>query len=227
MQKTILIVEDEPKLAQLLIGYMENAGYIGISINHGHSVIPWLKQQSADLILMDVMLPGRDGLQLCRDIRQSSDVPIFIISARVTELDRLKGLELGADDYICKPYSPREVVAKIKAFFRRADGLLAESTESVKTFSVDKTRMEIRYLGKLLDLTPGEYRLLAALLNFPGKVYSREALLNFLHEDNKHVLNRSVDTHIKNIRRKLQEISGDTEDLIVSVYGVGYKLNNY
>lgn len=226
MQKTILIVEDEPKLAQLLIDYMKNAGYIGISINHGHHVMPWLKQQSADLILMDVMLPGRDGLQLCRDIRQSSDVPIFIISARVTELDRLKGLELGADDYICKPYSPREVVAKIKAFFRRADGLLTDSTESVKTFSIDKTRMEIRYLGTLLELTPGEYRLLTALLNFPGKVYSREALLNFLHEYNKPVLNRSVDTHIKNIRRKLQEISGDTEDLIVSVYGVGYKLNS-
>lgn len=222
MTKTILIVEDEPKLAALLVDYLAHDGFNSYCLADGLSVVDWVKKNTPDLILLDIMLPGRDGLALCREIRQFSAVPLFLVTARVAESDRLHGLEIGADDYICKPYSPKEVVARIKAVFRRLQGFSAEQP-SIAGFSLDKERLAVYYQTQLLDVTPGEFRVLAALLDKPGKVYSRAVLLDCLHEDERDVLDRAIDTHIKNLRRKIQDVSGKKE-VIASVYGVGYKI---
>lgn len=222
MTKTILIVEDEPKLAALLVDYLAHDGFNSHCLSDGLTVVDWVKKHRPDLILLDVMLPGRNGLGLCREIREFSAVPLFLITARVAESDRLHGLEIGADDYICKPYSPKEVVARIKAVFRRLNGFSTQQP-SIAGFSLDKERFDARYQGQLLELTPREFRVLAALLDKPGKVYSRAALMDCLYEDEREVLDRAIDTHIKNLRRKIQEVAGKKE-LIVSVYGVGYKV---
>jgi two-component system response regulator BaeR len=174
---------------------------------------------------MDVMLPHRDGMSLCREIREFSSVPLFLITARIAESDRLHGLDIGADDYICKPYSPKEVVARIKAMFRRQSSF-SDVSQTVAGFSLDKARFQATYEGSLLDLTLGEFRVLAMLLDKPGKVYSRAMLLDCLHEDERDVLDRAIDTYIKNLRRKIQNVSGNKE-VIASIYGAGYKINHF
>jgi two-component system response regulator BaeR len=215
----ILIVEDESKLAGVLADYLGQAGYVSHWLANGIEVAPWIRENKPDMLLLDLMLPGRDGMELCRDIRKFSTVPIIMMTARVEEIDRLLGLELGADDYICKPYSPREVLARIKAIFRRIDYLTATD----ETFAVNGERMEIRCLGRPLDLTPVEFRLLNALVGTPGRVYSRDQLLSQMHEDHRVVTDRTIDSHIKNLRKKIANILPGRE-VIVSVYGVGYKL---
>ena len=220
--KKILIVEDEPKLAQLLKEYLLQSGFVPFGLSNGLDVIPWVKDNEPDLILLDLMLPGKDGIEICRDLRRFSNVPIIITTARVEEIDRLLGLELGADDYVCKPYSPREVIARVKAIFRRIETSQA-GVNLEEEFSIEKERMEIRYLGILLDLTAVEFRLLSTLLKKPGRLFSRDQLLDQLYEDNRIVTTRTVDSHIKNLRKKLSVISNEL-DPIVSVYGVGYKL---
>lgn len=218
--KTVLIVEDEAKLADLLTDYLRAAGFSTHWIADGSEVVPWVKKSRPDIALLDIMLPGRDGMDLCRDIRAFSALPILMLTARIEEVDRLLGLELGADDYLCKPYSPREVVARVKAILRRVDGLFPNG----EGFSVDAERQTIRLRGHELDLTPGEFRLLAALLDKPGRILSRDRLLDHLHEDCRDVMDRAVDSHIKNLRRKLDKIAPG-EEIIASVYGVGYKAN--
>lgn len=217
--KTILIVEDETKLACLLADYLHQAGFATHHLADGRAVIPRVREYPPTLILLDILLPGRSGMDICREIRQFSNVPIFMVTARIEEIDRLLGLELGADDYICKPYSPREVVARIRALFRRMEFQLAPD----ELFVVQEACMEIRCQGQLLDLTPVEYRLLAILLRQPGRVYSRDQLLNQLYEDQRIVTDRTVDSHIKNIRKKIACMLPG-RDIITSVYGVGYKL---
>ncbi len=220
--KKILIVEDEPKLAQLLKDYLAQSGFVSCGLNNGLDVIPWVKQNDPDLILLDLMLPGKDGMEICRDLRRFSNVPIIMTTAKVEEIDRLLGLEMGADDYVCKPYSPREVIARVKAIFRRIESSKhGNGTEEV--FLVNAERMEICFLGVLLDLTAVEFRLLATLIKQPGRLFSRDQLLDQIYEDNRIVTTRTVDSHIKNIRKKLSVISAE-QDPIVSVYGVGYKL---
>lgn len=218
--KTVLIVEDEAKLADLLTDYLRAAGFSTHWIADGSEVVPWVKKSRPDIALLDIMLPGRDGMDLCRDIRAFSALPILMLTARIEEVDRLLGLELGADDYLCKPYSPREVVARVKAILRRVDGLFPNG----EGFAVDAERQTIRLRGHELDLTPGEFRLLAALLDKPGRILSRDRLLDHLHEDCRDVMDRAVDSHIKNLRRKLDKIAPG-EEIIASVYGVGYKAN--
>ena len=220
--RKILIVEDERKLADLLGDYLAQVGFAHFWLSNGLDVIPWVRQNEPDLILLDLMLPGKDGIEICRDLRRFSNVPIIITTARVEEIDRLLGLELGADDYVCKPYSPREVIARVKAIFRRVESAKAVSPAEGE-FSMNEERMEIRYLGVMLDLTAVEFRLLATLLKQPGRLFSRDQLLDQLYEDNRIVTTRTVDSHIKNIRKKLSSISSEL-DPIVSVYGVGYKL---
>jgi two-component system response regulator BaeR len=220
--KRILIVEDELKLAQLLEEYLRNAGFATQHLAHGDDVVPWVRAQSPALILLDLMLPGKDGISLCRELRQFSQLPIVMTTARVDEIDRLLGLELGADDYICKPYSPREVVARVKAILRRLDPQrLEQGLEPCIT--VDKARLQARVGRHVLDLTPVELRLLAALLEQPGRVYSRDQLMDCAYQDHRIVTDRTVDSHIKNLRRKLETHLPGVE-LIRSVYGVGYKL---
>lgn len=223
--KTILIVEDEPKLASLLVDFLAHDGFNSHCFYDGLNVVEWVKKHSPDLILMDVMLPHRDGMSLCREIREFSSVPLFLITARIAESDRLHGLDIGADDYICKPYSPKEVVARIKAIFRRQSSF-SKVLPTVAGFSLDKARFQATYEGSLLDLTLGEFRVLAMLLDKPGKVYSRAMLLDCLHEDERDVLDRAIDTYIKNLRRKIQNVSGNKE-VIASIYGAGYKINHH
>lgn len=216
----ILIVEDEPKMAELLQTYLTAAGYASRWISVGSDALPQLRNKMPDLILLDIMLPGCDGWQICRELREFSDVPILMLSARIGEEDRLQGLELGADDYICKtPFSPREIVARVKAMLRRrqrdtnAGPLTLHINEELHSASID---------GVTLNLTPQEYRLLKALAAAPGRVFSRDQLLDKLHDDFRTVTDRAVDSHIKNLRRKLEPYF-DGRNVIHAIYGVGYK----
>lgn len=160
----ILIVEDEPKLGQLLIDYLQAAGYAPALINHGDKVLPYVRQSPPHLILLDLMLPGTDGLTLCREIRRFSDVPVVMVTAKIEEIDRLLGLEIGADDYVCKPYSPREVVARVKTILRRCKPQRdLQALDAQSPLIVDEGRFQASWRDKLLDLTPAEFRLLKTL----------------------------------------------------------------
>jgi len=214
----VLIVEDEPKLASLVADYLKAAGYEAHCIENGLEVVPWVKSNAPDLIVLDLMLPGRDGLEICKEIRSFSDLPIIMVTARVEEVDRLIGLEAGADDYLCKPLSVRELVARVKALLRRPRTAAAPSG-----LVIDQEKHQVSLDGKLVDLTPVEFRLLAALAAAPGKVFSRDALLEKLYADHRVVTDRTVDAHVKNLRRKIEEIRPGS-DLVRSIYGVGYKL---
>ena len=218
----ILVVEDEPKIAQLLVDYLEQAAYPTHRIGNGAEVVPWVRRNDPRLILLDVMLPGRDGLSVCREIRGFSNVPIVIVTARVEEIDRLLGLELGADDYICKPFSPREVVARVHAIMRRVALQNAPGGEYLGIV-VDREHHRAYVNGYALDLTPVEFRLLGVLLGHPGRVFSRNQLMDRVYKDIRSVSDRTMDSHIKNLRRKFRKYLPD-EDVIRTVYGVGYKL---
>ena len=220
-QRTVMIVEDEPKLARLIADYLAAANLASIWIADGSEVEKAVRAALPHLILLDVMLPGRDGMSICRDLRQFTDVPIIMVTARIEEVDRLLGLDLGADDYICKPFSPRELVARVKAVLRRLDRAAAPS--AVPRLIVDEQRHEARLDGCTLDLTPVEFRLLNALRSEPGRIFSRDKLLASLYVDHRVVTDRTVDSHVKNLRRKLTDASAG-EDLIRSIYGVGYRL---
>lgn len=227
MNELILVVEDEPKLAALMQDYLHAAGYRSEWLANGREALERLKTAPMPgALVLDVMLPGLDGLEVCRAVRAFSDVPILICSARVEELDRLLGLELGADDYVCKPFSPRELVARVKALLRRAQGRLAPVTlvPVVGGFSVDEAGQRIVWQDQPLALTPVEFRLLRQLLQHPGRVFERAQLLDLIHDDFRDVSDRVVDSHIKNIRRKLAALDPAAE-CIASVYGVGYRLD--
>lgn len=221
----ILVVEDEPKLAEVLRTYLQAAGYEVRCEGDGLAVMPLISEWSPDLVLLDLMLPGRDGLELCRDIRSRTSIPVIMVTARTEEIDRLLGLELGADDYICKPYSPREVVARVKAVLRRsaADQAPARMREA-GGLEIDEGAWSARLDGVPLDLTPVEFRLLALLAGQPGRIFSRDQVLDGLYDDRRVVTDRAVDSHVKNLRRKLAAVRPD-EELIRSVYGVGYRLD--
>lgn len=221
---SILIVEDEPKIAAVLADYLRAAGYIPTVLSNGRDVVPFVRAHAPQLVLLDLMLPGQGGLEVCRELRTTSTVPIIMVTARVEEIDRLLGLELGADDYICKPFSPREVVARVKAVLRRPPLATAVPTPQDKAFVLDEGRMRISFHGQRLDLTSSEYRLLRKLLLHPGRVYSRAQLLVELHGTDDESFDRAIDTHIKNLRKKLASIHPDTSALR-SVYGVGYQLD--
>lgn len=214
----VLVVEDEPKLAALLRDYLEQSGFAVAIIDDGREVIPAVRKEAPDLMLLDIMLPGRDGMEILRELRTFSNVPVVMVTARVEEIDRLLGLELGADDYICKPFSPREVVARVKAVLRRRH----PQTTTSPLLQLDSERFEAKLAGKPLTLTRTEFTLLQRLANHPGCVYSRNQLIDTIYDDHRVVTDRTVDSHIKNLRRKLLQALPEQE-LIQSVYGVGYK----
>lgn len=217
----ILVVEDEVKLAALLTEYLSNAGYKVEAVADGNDALARFRRRPHDLVLLDLMLPGRDGIEVCRELRASSDVPILMVTALVEEVDRLLGLEIGADDYICKPFSPREVVARVRAILRRSN---KESILSpVPGLRIDETRMVVEVHGVPLDLTAIEFRLFRTLASVPGRVFSRQRLLNDLYSDHRVVADRTVDSHIRNLRRKL-DLAFPDHNLIHSIYGAGYKL---
>lgn len=221
MSQRILVVEDEIKVADLLQDYLLASGYQARHIERGDEVVAAVRAEPPDLILLDVMLPGCDGIEVLRQLRSFSSVPVIMLTARIEEIDRLLGLELGADDYICKPFSPREVMARVKAILRRV-GAGAEGPNR-SDLVLDAEAFSARWRDHVLDLTPVEFRLLQTLAASPGRVYTRDQLLDRIYDDHRVVTDRTVDSHIKNLRRKLQLLEPD-EEIIRSVYGVGYKL---
>jgi two-component system response regulator BaeR len=218
--KHILIVEDETKLARLEADYLHAAGFACTILADGFEVISWLRQHRADLVLLDLMLPGRDGLDLCREIRTFSVVPIIMVTARIEEVDRLLGLELGADDYICKPFSPREMVARVKAVLRRLQPPASAASEHWLT--LDPSCFRVRAGGRETELTAVEFELLQALYRQPGRILSRTRLMDLIYPDQRIVSDRTIDSHIKKLRKKLLELLPDQE-VIHSVYGAGYR----
>ncbi len=226
MTAPILIVEDEPKLAQLLKDYLQQARYKTHWIADGRTVVDWVRDNEPRMILLDLMLPGKDGLDICREIRSFSNVPIIMLTARIEEVDRLVGLQLGADDYICKPFSMREVVARINTVLRRAEApqpTAGEKQINYRSVKLDESRFQCQVNDQDLELTRVEFRLLAAMMKRPGHVFSRDQLMGLVYQDQRVVSDRTIDSHVKNLRRKLNQASAEG-DLIHSVYGVGYKL---
>ena len=219
VSNSILIVEDEIKLANLLADYFNLTDYTPHLIHHGDEVISWVKENDPVAILLDIMLPGKDGIELCKEIRKFSDVPILMVTAKVDEIDRLLGLELGADDYICKPFSPREVVARVKTVLRRTKSAGWVSSD----FTLDDTRLLVQFNKLEVTLTSVEFQLLKPLYSKPGCIFTREQLMQNMYSDHRIVNHRTIDSHIKKLRKKLADIS-QGEDLIQSVYGAGYRL---
>ena len=219
----VLIVEDEPKIARLLEDYLRQSNYETHWLDRGDTVDDWCKSNNPDIVLLDLMLPGKDGLAVCRELRSHSQVPIIMVTARVDEIDRLLGLELGADDYVCKPFSPREVVARVKALLRRVEMINANPAATYRGLTIDDEKFSATVDGHALDLTPVEFRLLALLASQPGRVFSRDQLMNKIYMDGRVVSDRTVDSHVKNLRQKIHDTIG-SDDLIRSIYGVGYKL---
>jgi two-component system response regulator BaeR len=220
----ILVAEDEVKIAGILQDYLTKAGYRVVCLDRGDLVVPYVKQKQPALILLDLMLPGMDGMEICREIRKFSEVPIIMITARVEEIDRLLGLELGADDYICKPFSPREVVARVKAVARRVYTPPTDKTLTVGEISLIPETRQVLSGGHELKLTPCEYNLLKTLLSNPNRIFSRNELINVVQGYDFEGYERTIDSHIKNLRKKIASyLSG--EEVISTIYGVGYKLN--
>lgn len=219
MSARVLIVEDEADLSAIMADYATAAGYEAEIIANGSEALAHLQQRTPDVLVLDIMLPGLDGLALCMAVRGFSDVPIIMVTARTEEIDRLLGLDAGADDYLCKPFSPRELVARIRAILRRRRLPDPPAT----TLLVDESARIIRVQGQALDLTLTEYNLLAAMIRRPGAIFSRAQLLDLARRDNLEVNDRAIDTHIKNLRRKIAAYLPDT-DIIQSVYGVGYRV---
>jgi two-component system response regulator BaeR len=216
----ILIVEDEEKLAKIMADYLQQAGYQTSILLDGLDVINTIKTRSIDLVLLDLMLPGKDGLTLCRELREFSDIAIIMLTARVEEIDCLLGLGIGADDYICKPYSPREVVARVKTILRRISPP-ALSFSSILTLDDDTYQVKVNQ--QVIELTAIEFNLLKILNKKPGRIYSRAQLIEMVYQDNRIVSERTIDSHIKKLRKKLNTLETDNE-LVQSVYSVGYKL---
>jgi two-component system response regulator BaeR len=230
----ILVVEDDAKITDMLTNYLHMHDFATTVCGNGLDAVALVHTLQPALVLLDLMLPGQDGLAACQQIRAFSAVPIIMVTARVDEIDRLLGLDTGADDYVCKPFSPREVVARIKALLRRAQGALvppgphttANTTSGTAPhgprLQVDEDKLSATWDQQTVPLTPVEFRLLALLISRPGTVFSRAKLLDHMHKDLRDVSDRVIDSHIKNLRRKL-DTAGATGYHLASVYGAGYR----
>jgi two-component system response regulator BaeR len=226
MNADIFIVEDEPELAALVADYASAAGYRPTVFGDGALALDAIRRAPPALVVLDLMLPGLDGLSVCREVRGFSDVPIVMVTARVEEIDRLLGLETGADDYLCKPFSPRELMARIKAILRRT----GQASAAGPVVDVDAAARRIRIHGRALELTPTEYGILAALARRPGQVFSRAQLLDAARDSSGNldasldVADRAIDSHVKNLRRKLDAVLPGV-DAIHAIYGLGYRFD--
>jgi two-component system response regulator BaeR len=226
---SILIVEDEDKISEVLRDYLRQHGYATHRLARGDEVLPWVRQHRVDLVLLDVMLPGLNGMEVCRALRAETDAAIIMVTARVDEIDRLLGLSIGADDYICKPFSPREVVARVATVLRRTrrgaeaarEGGGGGTTPPVGGLVLDESGWRASLDGHHLDLTAVEFKLLSVLAAHPGHILSRDQLMDQMYRDERIVADRTVDSHIKKLRRKIADVVPDQE-FIHSVYGVGY-----
>ena len=216
------IVEDEPALASLLQDYLHNEGFETITWDNGSEALDALTAELPDLLLLDLMIPGVDGLSICREIRKVSSMPVIMVTARIDEIDRLLGLEIGADDYICKPFSPREVVARVKAVLRRTQSETNDIASREDVLTVDSATARALFNQEFATLTAVELKLLQALLGSPGRIFNREQLMRRIYPDNRIVSDRTIDSHVKKLRHKLQHLMPGN-DVIHSVYGLGYK----
>lgn len=224
----VLIVEDEPKIAQLMVDYLQAEGYSTTVLHEGTQAVAQVKQLKPTFLILDVMLPGKDGLTLCKEVRQFSEVPIMMVTAKVDEIDRLLGLELGADDYLCKPFSPREVVARVKSILRRIQQppvTQADNKLRYRELVLDGERFQCKVGHAGIELTPVEFRMLNAMAAQPGRVFPRDKLMDLAYTDTRIVSDRTVDSHIRNLRKKFNECGAEgAGELIHSVYGMGYKV---
>lgn len=214
----VLIVEDELDLAKLLQQFVQAEGMSSHIITDGNEVVAWVKSNNPDVVLLDIMLPGKDGLTLCRELREFTDIPIIMATAKVDEIDRLIGFERGATDYICKPYSSREVIARIKSLVR----LYNRGREVDKTITLDGNNYRVSANGKQIELSRIEFSILSLLYCHPQRIYNRAQIIDEVYDDNRIVSERNVDSHIKNLRKKMAELDGECE-FIRAVYGAGYK----
>jgi DNA-binding response OmpR family regulator len=224
MSRTILVVDDEPRIVELARDYLEHAGFRVVTANDGRAALDVARHDRPDLIVLDLGLPGLDGLDVTRELRRDGSIPIVMVTARDDELDKLLGLELGADDYLTKPFSPRELVARVKAVLRRTDRPTDPSDViRVGELQLDVPRMRTEVAGRGVDLTPTEFTLLATLARQPGRIFTRSQLLDALHGVAFESYERAIDSHIKNLRRKLEPDPRQPR-FVLTVYGVGYRL---
>ena len=226
--KTILVVDDEPKIVQLVQDYLERAGFSVKTAGDGHAALSLAHSLQPDLIVLDLGLPGIDGLDVTREIRKHSNAPIIMLTARNEESDKLIGLELGADDYLTKPFSPKELVARVRVLFRRIEADREPPSEILRIadLTLDIPRMRVTAEGRTLEeLTPTEFELLTALVRSPGRVFTRAQLLNTVHGVAFESYERAIDAHIKNIRRKIEPNPREPR-YVLTVYGVGYKFED-
>ncbi|MCO4757029.1 MAG: response regulator [Oceanospirillaceae bacterium] len=220
---TILIAEDEHKLARLLTNYLHAKGYQCHHVDRGDLVEPWLKDNHADLLLLDIMMPGKEGFEVCRDLRNTSSIPIIILTARVQQADELQGLDLGADDYICKPFEMASVVARIRATLRRSQQLTVPQAEQ-EFIELVSDSATLRINNHEIQLTASEFRLLDVLHKNKGRIFSRDQLLDRIHDDHRVVSDRTIDTLVKSVRKKINAVYSE-QVLIHSVYAMGYKFD--
>ena len=221
-ERRILVVEDEPTIAEILVDYLRHAGFTPSHMDNGSKALDAIRADPPDLVVLDIMLPGLDGMSVCREVRKFSAVSIIMVTARVEEIDRLMGLEVGADDYVCKPFSPREVVARVTTVLRRAASRGGNEAAAPPLLEVDEESQRITISGQRLDLTPTEFRLLRLLAARPGRIYSRAQILDLAYVEDQDVSDRIIDSHVKNLRKKIAAVLPGV-DLIHSVYGVGYR----
>ncbi len=220
----ILIVDDEARIVDLVKAYLERDGYKVVSAADGRQALEIFSRERPDLIVLDIMLPGMDGLEVCRAIRTQSNVPIIMLTARSEDVDKLIGLELGADDYVTKPFSPREVVARVRAVLRRSgEAPLPREQVQVGELMIDQARHEVRCHGEPVELTPTEFKLLLVLAQNSGRVYTRLQLLDLVQGEAFEGYERTIDAHIKNLRQKLGLRAGEQDCRITTIHGVGYK----
>jgi DNA-binding response OmpR family regulator len=218
MPKKILLVDDEPEILEICRDYLIASGYDVVTAKDGVQGLSAFRRERPDLIVLDLMLPEMDGLDVCRAIRRDSNVPIIMLTARVEETDKLIGLEIGADDYLTKPFSPRELVARVRVVLRRVSGDPTVELIRVGNVSLDRAHYEVQIKKRGVQLTPTEFEIMATLMSQPGRIFSRTQLLNAVHGVAFESYERAIDSHIRNLRHKLEP-----DDLIVTVHGVGYK----
>ncbi|MGI9569847.1 MAG: response regulator [Desulfobulbia bacterium] len=218
----IFVVEDEVKISELLRDYLVQEGFTVTCLERGDEVVSKVKKEQPALILLDIMMPGKDGTEVCREIRRFSNVPILMLTAKVEEIDRIIGLELGADDYICKPFSPREVIARVKAVLRRTYTPSDMKQIISGPLSLNEESHQVTVDGKPLKLTPSEFGLLKVMMAYPNRVFSRSELLDRVQGYQFEGYDRTIDSHIKNLRKKIAQMLPD-QDIICTVYGVGYQ----
>lgn len=221
--KTVLVVDDELKITRLVRDYLHQAGFGVLTASDGQSALAIARSARPDMIVLDLGLPEMDGLDVTRSLRATSDVPIIMLTARSDESDRIVGLELGADDYLTKPFSPKELVARIRAVLRRVDASVeAPEVITATGLTIDTVKRSVLVEDRAVDLTPTEYDLLVHLARSPGRVFTRAQLLDALHGVTFESYERAIDAHIKNVRRKI-ETNPTKPKLVLTVYGVGYK----